>query len=75
MDTQALNESAKAYGFSVGEDGAIHNPSGKRLSTLVIQKGTRLQVVDAQGAKLATLKDEAALGPFFLAKFYYAEKV
>lgn len=75
MDIQALNESAKVYGFSVGGDGAIHNPSGKRLSTLVIQKGKRLYVMDTLGTKLATLKDEAALGPFFLAKFYYAEKV
>ena len=74
MDIEALRTSAKQYGYDISDDGAIIAPSGKTLSTRVTAKGKRLQVMGGE-TKLATLKGESELGPFFLAKFYYAEKV
>jgi len=73
MNLAKIQQSASEYGYIISDEGKISTASGKTTSVQIIEKRNKIIVQGTDGNKLATLKDEDAIG-WFLESYWYAKK-
>lgn len=73
MNLEIIQEKASQYGYVIADDGIISTQSGKNTNVQIVSKKNKIIVQSTDGKKLASLKDENAIG-WFLETYWYATK-